>query len=65
MSFTDSMPLRRSALPFMVDLIRELNETQMQALVTTPYKTDLYIIERVWNPAMRLDLMSHSHHTLR
>lgn len=56
-SYHNSLPLRDVALPYMIDLQRSNGSTQIQTIITVRYRNEVIIVDRVWDPEMRLDLI--------
>lgn len=56
-AYSDNLELRQTALPYLAELLRHTSKQQLQAMLTIPVGDEIYIIERAWNPRMRLDLI--------
>lgn len=56
-AYHEALALRHAALPYMVDLLRSLGERELAASIAVAVRKEVIIVDQVWNPGMRLDLI--------
>jgi IclR family acetate operon transcriptional repressor len=56
-AYRERLSLRSAALPYMADFVRSVGDRQLMVSIAVVVRSELILVDQVWNPGMSLDLV--------